>query len=58
MLGEQAFCNSKSTRIEGIQWDGACELLDLPNLQTINLGWCALNGRAVSDCSLVMRSKT
>ena len=38
MLGDQAFCNSKSTRIEGIQWMGTCELIDLPNLQAINLG--------------------
>ena len=32
-------------------------VIDLPSLQSITLGWCALDGRDnESSCSLIMRS--
>ena len=30
--------------------------LDLPSLQSIQLGWSALGGKSDNSCSLVMRS--
>ena len=30
--------------------------IDLPSLQSITLGWCALCGRDIKACSLTMRS--
>ena len=31
-------------------------VIDLPSLQSITLGWCALDGNNDSSCSLIMRS--
>ena len=31
-------------------------VIDLPSLQSITLGWCALEGRDDDSCSLIMRS--
>ena len=30
--------------------------IDLPSLQSITLGWCALEGKNDDSCSLTMRS--
>ena len=30
--------------------------LDLPSLQSIQLGWSALGGKSDNSCSLIMRS--
>ena len=53
-LGDYAFYDSLSTVISSI---GMNELIiDLPNLDSIILGWCTLQGRDDDSCSLIMKS--
>ena len=55
-LGEESFCYPQSTIIESCELKKDANSLDLPLLQSIDLGEYALWGLTDVKCLLIMRS--